>query len=138
MDAIAWPLVPLSKGTAVSALAAISGLFGVTSWHLFGSRTTPAERERKRRLTVNSKGRVGNATILEVREGVIFYEYTLGGVNYTASQDVSGLDDLLPADPSALIGPATFKYMAQNPANSIVACEEWSGLRRPDVGQRMA
>jgi hypothetical protein len=30
---------------------------------------------------------------------------------------------------AALAGPAIVKYIPRNPANSIVICEEWSGLR---------
>jgi hypothetical protein len=28
-----------------------------------------------------------------------------------------------------LIGPASLKYAPRNPANSILICERWSGLR---------
>jgi hypothetical protein len=36
---------------------------------------------------------------------------------------------LLPRDPGRLIGPASVKYEPANPANSIVLCEGWSGLK---------
>src|SRR5450432_3879497 len=50
-------------------------------------------------------------------------------VHYTASQDISALRDHLPDTPDRLGGMANMKYAAQNPANSILVCEEWSGLR---------
>jgi hypothetical protein len=118
------------------ACAGIAGVVGgFAAWLRPGSKLTPEERERKRRLFVNSHGRTGNATIRDFHEGVVGYTYWVGGSEYTAFQDVSSLIDLLPADPDTLIErPATLKYIASNPANSIVVCEEWSGLRfRPQV-----
>jgi hypothetical protein len=51
------------------------------------------------------------------------------GVVYEGSQDVSQLRGQIPAEPQRLIGPASLKYQPRNPANSIIVCEEWSGLR---------
>ena len=93
---------------------------------------TPEKRERKRRLSVNRLGRLGDALITEVSESIIYYSYTLRGVQYTASQDVSTLRDRLPADPERLIGVASIKYAPNNPYKSILLCEEWSGLRMAD------
>ena len=31
---------------------------------------------------------------------------------------------------TVLVGPVTLKYSTRNPANSIIICEEWSGLRQ--------
>jgi hypothetical protein len=50
-------------------------------------------------------------------------------VEYTASQDISALQEQVPADLSGAIGPIYVKYDARNPANSIVLAEEWNGLR---------
>jgi len=94
-----------------------------------GARQTASQRERRRRLTVNRTGRMGDATISDVRDYVLYYSYLVRGVAYTTSQDASDLKELLPPDTSALIGPAGLKYAPGNPANSILICEEWSGLR---------
>jgi len=95
------------------------------------ARKTPAERERLRRYAVNARGRMGDAMITDVRGDLLIYEYTVRGVTYSASQDVSALRDLLPEDRGVLIGHANLKYHPKNPANSIVVCETWSGLRAP-------
>jgi hypothetical protein len=93
-------------------------------------RRKPKDKEQRRRLQVNSNGRLGDATILEITDDAIFYEYSVRGITYTASQDISKLRELIPGDPERLIGrPASLKYSYQNPANSILLCEEWSGLR---------
>ena len=89
----------------------------------------PKDKEKRRRLMVNERGRLGDATITEIDDSTIFYEYSVRGVGYTASQDISQLRDRIPAETHRLIGPASLKYSPENPANSIVVCEEWSGLR---------
>ncbi len=72
---------------------------------------------------------MGDGTIIDVRDCILFYSYEVRGVEYTTSQDASELKDMLPAQISTLIGPTGLKYSSKNPANSIVICEEWSGLR---------
>jgi hypothetical protein len=92
---------------------------------------SPDKREKKRRQTLHLRGRLGDAFVTEANETTIFYGYSVQGVQYTASQDVSSLRDHLPADPERLIGVANIKYAINNPANSMLLCEEWSGLRTP-------
>ena len=94
-------------------------------------RSTPEKRERKRRLDLHLHGRLWDALITEASDVMLYYSYSVGGVQYEASQDVSGLRHLLPPEPERLIGPASLKYSPRNPANSILICEEWSGLRAP-------
>ena len=109
---------------------AAGALAGVAAWFVPAMRRSPAERERLRRLAVNARGRTGGATITDFRDGVLCYTYFVSGVQYTAFQDVSVLVGMLPEDPRTLIQrPATLKYLAHNPANSILLCEDWSGLR---------
>ena len=120
----------MRRGFKVVLAGAAGALAGIAAWMIPGSRRIPpAERERRRRLLVNLSGRTGNATITDVSDGVLCYTYSAGGMEYAASQDVSALSGLLPADPATLIDvPATVKYLPRNPANSILLCEGWSGL----------
>jgi hypothetical protein len=108
----------------VAAVLATLGLF-----ILFRIRRKPKDKEMRRRLSVNLHGRLGDATITEVQDDTIFYSYSVGGVTYTASQDISQLRGQITNDLEKLIGPASLKYAPRNPANSIIVCEEWSGLR---------
>jgi len=71
--------------------------------------------------------------INEVTADALYYAYSVGGVQYEASQDITALRHLLPAAPERLIGWSGMKYSSNNPANSILLCEEWSGLRDPAV-----
>lgn len=79
---------------------------------------------------MNRRGRMGEALITDSEGSLLHYKYTVGGVTYNATQDVSPLRERLPSDLTSLIGHATMKYAPSNPANSIVICEYWSGLRR--------
>ena len=119
-----------SGALQVAMLAALAFLLIAAGiWLFLSTRQTAAQRERQRRLTINRTGRMGDATIIDVRDCVLFYSYELRGVAYTTSQDASEFKDLLPSETANLIGPSAMKYSSKNPANSILICEEWSGLR---------
>ena len=72
---------------------------------------------------------MAEALITDADETTLHYTYEIRGVTYTTSQDVTTLRDMLPKDPTVLIGHASIKYSPRNPANSILLCESWSGLR---------
>jgi hypothetical protein len=92
-------------------------------------RRNPEKRERRRRLQVNRTGRLSDALITEVSEKLVYYTYSVHGVHYSASQDIAALREKLPPELGPLVGLANIKYSEKNPANSILVCEEWSGLR---------
>jgi hypothetical protein len=97
--------------------------------HLFRRRIAPDELEKRRRASVNKNGKLGDGEIIDIDGAAVFYSYYVAGVGYTTSQDVAALEALLPSDRLAIIGPVSVKFLPANPANSIVLCEEWSGLR---------
>ena len=118
----------------IFVLAGIVSVMTYRAWKF--SRVTPEERERRRRLALVTVGKMGDATVLEIRGDFLFYSYDVRGVEYTASQDLSLLKSHLPADMSVLVGAVCVKYDAKNPANSIVLAEDWSGLRgQPRVSE---
>lgn len=108
------------------ALAASAAVFTVLTW--LRRKVTPEELEHRRRITVNRHRRTIEGFITEADSEIIHYQYELRGVTYFASQDIKHLLDRLPPDPSKLIGPVSVRFEPKNPANSIVVCEEWSGL----------
>jgi hypothetical protein len=114
----------------VTASAAILLVAGVVAY--IRSRKTPEERERLRRLGVNARGRITDGFLVEMmdREGrqILVYEYSVAQVGYHSAQDISKL-----AGPEELERvceglPARVKYDPLNPGDSIVVCEDWSGL----------
>jgi len=92
-------------------------------------RPTAEELERRRRLGINQAGKMADGMILDVLESSIEYSYDVRGVEYIATQDISALQDRIPETRMSIAGPAGIKYDPRNPANSIVVCEDWSGLR---------
>ncbi len=112
------------------ALAGVCAAAAIAAWLLLRLRVSPQERERRRRILVHLHGRLADATITDFSDSAVFYAYTVAGVEYSASQDIAPFRDSLPADLTRLLGPTMLKYMPANPANSILICEDWSGIRR--------
>ena len=113
--------------TALAAiLVAALVLLGYRAWQR--SRVTAEERERRRCAWLVATGKITDATLVEIRETLVFYCYGVRGVEYTASQDIARLLEKAAADFSG-VSAMSVKYDPRNPANSIVMAEEWSGLR---------
>jgi hypothetical protein len=121
----------MSSGTQIAALIGVAVV--LIALAIFVAlrvvRGSPEKRERKRRLAVHRQGRLGDALITEATGETLYYSYSIRGVQYAASQDITSLREQLPAEPERLIGVASLKYAPNNPANSILVCEEWSGIR---------
>lgn len=110
----------------VVAAVALVAVIGFRAWK--ASRVTAEERERRRRALLVVRGKMADAVLVEVRDDLLFFTYAVRGVEYTASQDVSLLKEMVPRDFSSVLAVAV-KFLPENPANSIVVAEEWSGLR---------
>jgi hypothetical protein len=120
--------MPSSSLLALLLLSALA-LIAAGVWIAWRVRRNAGDRERRRRLEVNARGRLGEATITDISGDIVYYSYTVHAVVYEGSQDISQLRSLIHVDPQRMIGPVSMKYSPRNPANSIVICEEWSGLR---------
>lgn len=117
-------LILLAVAATAAALIAIRIVMSMI-------QRNPEKRERRRRVMLNTNGRLGDGFITDASDTVIYYSYSVHGVQYETSQDVSLLRDKLPEEPQRLIGYTNLKYAMNNPGNSILLCEEWSGLRAP-------
>jgi hypothetical protein len=119
------PKVSLVLLVGPALAGAGAGVYSYLRW-----RGRPKDKEKRRRALVNQQGRLGDATVTDLQQDTLYYSYSVRGVSYTASQDIAALRDKLPPHPDRLIGrAASLKYSPQNPANSILICEDWSGLR---------
>jgi hypothetical protein len=128
---------------AMGVAGTLAMLVGFALW-LRKRRKSAAERERDRRLAINQMGRITDGILVEAEleaaghqttSGLVFYRYNARGLEYSAAQDISGLVHLTPAG-SCLPGvPIQVKYHPRRPSDSIILCEQWSGLpsevRRP-------
>lgn len=128
-------------GYAVAATALLLLIVWLCLWWR-ARRKDPAELERLRRLHVNRIGRIADGRVLDLLDSasgvrsdesphLIVYRYEVRGVEYQAAQDItflgpqaSGLDLRRVASGQSV----SVKYDPQNPSNSILLCEGWSGL----------
>jgi hypothetical protein len=124
---------------------------GVASYVLTRRKPTAEEIERERRDLLARSGRITDGTIMdtmitETRSAassipevstaaddsaptpqIIVYNYRIAGVTYECAQDVTTLAEYVHGIRTDL--PIQVRYAPQNPANSIVVAESWSGLR---------
>lgn len=120
---------------AAAGMAALG--IGLGYW-LYGKRKTPQQIEQERRARINATGRITDGTVIDAQElphdgkpaQYLIYQYDVGGVAYEASQDVTYLRQWVDLHSCRIGLPASVKYDPANPGNSIVICEEWSGLRK--------
>lgn len=126
---------PLSIGLAAGAAAVLISA-GVAVYLKLRRKPDPVELERLRRVGLGRTGRIttGEVTGLIEPEGsntalLLVYRYGIGGVNYEVTQDVSTLPAIA-EEAGRLVGRTiSVKYEMKHPSNSIVVCEEWSGIR---------
>lgn len=121
-----YTAVELILVAMVAVLVIALALLGYRAWQR--ARVTPEERERRRCAHLVAVGKIIDATLVELRESLVFYCYSVRGVEYTASQDLSRFIDAATVDFSG-VSSMSVKYDPRNPANSIVVAEEWNGLR---------
>jgi len=113
---------------------------GLAVYIYYNRRPDPKELERQRRLFLATRGRITDAMLVDTgldrrpvelsdhaSQTVLRYQYKVGGVGYECSQDVEPLREYVRHVRMDL--PIQVRYDPQNPGNSIVVAESWSGLR---------
>jgi len=110
----------------------------LTTLHLATRRKkTTQDHERERRELLDRIGRIIDGTVIDVTElnadepnaaQLLIYHYDVAGVQYEASQDVTHLRQFVDLHTCRIGVPTSVKYDPQNPGNSIVVSERWSGL----------
>lgn len=129
---------PLAMGLAAGVAGALIGA-GAFAYRNLHREKDPVELERLRRMGLCRTGRItaGEITGLIEPEGeetslLLVYRYGIAGVTYEVAQDVSMLPQAA-ARAARLVGRnVSVRYEMNHPANSIVVCEEWSGIREPE------
>lgn len=120
----------IGAAVAAAGIVTAAAVYGIRRHRR--NRLGPEEMERRRRLVLYREGKMGDGEIVDVavESSSIIYSYSVAGVIYMASQDLTALRGSIPADVMTMVGPVSVKFDPRNPANSIVLCEDWSGLRR--------
>lgn len=133
----------LRNPEVLEALVATAILLGgaVATLVLMRKRQSPEEIERERRLNLVKAGRIVDGTVVDIAdldpgesgrpEGLklILYRYEIAGVVYNCSQDVTHMTGFVDIYECRLSFPASIRYDAHNPENSIIVAENWTGLR---------
>jgi hypothetical protein len=111
---------------------------GLTVLSLANRRKKTAEdHERERRERLDLHGRIIDGTVLDVIElhpnepnasQLLIYSYDVAGVQYEASQDVTHLRHYVDLHNCRIGVPTSVKYNPQNPGDSMVVSERWTGL----------
>jgi hypothetical protein len=126
-------------------------VIGIAAYVMTRRKPTAEELERARRELLARSGRITDGTIMdtmitEARTAaigipeastqidnlaatpqIIVYNYRIAGVTYECAQDVTTLAEYVHGIRTDL--PVQVRYLPQNPANSIIVAESWSGLR---------
>src|SRR4051794_15731040 len=122
---------PIFVGGAAALAVGLGLIFGK-------KRKTPEQLERERRLRISLHGRITDGTVIDAKEvsdhgpdptQVLIFQYDVSGVSYEASQDITHLRQFVDIHTCKVGVPASVKYNPQNPGDSIVIAEDWSGLR---------
>jgi hypothetical protein len=120
------------------SFCAVSVALAGMAWLSRTKRPKP-DPELERRTWLSRTGRLTIGTALDVQESqddndrlvqLLIYRYDIAGVAYDASQDVTHLRQFIDVHSCRMGLPASVKYDPQNPGNSIVISESWSGLRK--------
>jgi hypothetical protein len=143
-----WKLL---LGLAGGAIAAIS----LIAYAFIRPEVNVEQAERKRRLHLNQIGRIAEGQIVELAEHspeplperkglfgararpvmenrprqLVSYSYAISGVTYHTAQDITGLEGQIRFERLVAGQPASVKYDASNPSDSILVADDWSGLR---------
>ena len=143
-----WKMMVGMGGALIAAVAMIAYAF-------FRPALNPEEEERRRRLHLNQIGRIAEGQIVELverppeskeaRKGLfgsgarplkdirprhlVSYSYLISGVTYQTAQDITGLESQIRLERLVAGQPASIKYDAANPSDSILVADDWSGLR---------
>jgi len=124
-------LYPVVVGAATIAAIGVGYI-------LRGHRKTPEQLERERRQRISTHGRIIDGTVIDAQEvtngnanpvQLLIYRYDVSGVSYEASQDITHLRQFVDIHTCQIGLPSSVKYDPQNPGDSIVISEGWSGLR---------
>jgi len=128
---------PVALLTYVLAATAVVAAASGALWLWKTRKLDPVEAERRRRQRLSRMGRIAEGRVIELLNGsglevgaekLLVYNYQVRGVEYQAAQDISFLHRKLELQRVASGRSASVKYDPQNPTNSIILGEDWSGI----------
>lgn len=114
----------------------VAGIAGALVSFARRRRKSPEEIERARRLDLYRRGRVTSGQIVDLimpetaqkPAQLVVYQYEVAGVSYEVAQDVVALPEIYEHAKQRAGCSVSLRYDPAQPSNSIVACEQWSGI----------
>lgn len=134
-----------SPQTLTLVVLVLAGGAAYLAWKRQQREPTAEELEQERRDFLAAIGRITDGTILETQWSddpdadtphTLLYQYRIAGVTYECAQDVHLLAEHLRNIRIDL--PVQVRFDPQNPADSIVVAESWSGLRAGQLADHAA
>jgi hypothetical protein len=133
------PVVKIWSPLTIGLVVGIVGVLAAAGIAIYLRRRRvkdPVELERMRRQSLGRTGRItsGEVTGLIEPEGantalLLVYRYDISGVTYEVMQDISTMPAVATIAHRLIGKGISVKYEMKRPTNSIVVCEQWSGLR---------
>ena len=126
---------PWEIGAGLLVPAAVGA---IVAWRLLRKKPSAEELERARRDYLVHSGRIVDGQLLDVckvdaEDGreltLLLFHYRIGGVDYECSQDITELLNVVDTKQVRVGFPCSVRYQPGNPQSSIVAAENWIGLR---------
>lgn len=117
-------ITPQVLGFGVIAVAGLTVAVRTVYRHVRRNR----DPEERRRRMISAQGRIVEGMVTDFRDGVVYYTWTWRGVDYESSQEVGSLLERYSHPAKNVVGPASVKFLPQNPGNSIVFSETWNGF----------
>jgi Protein of unknown function (DUF3592) len=122
--------------TLAASAAAVFATAGIFAWVRRLRRQSPEELERARRLEIYRSGRITTGQIVDLIEPeagkpgprLLVYTYEIASARYEVPQDIAALPAVVALARRRVGRTVSVRYNPRVPTNSIVACEEWSGV----------
>ena len=125
----------------VAIAVSLAAIAGVAAYRMTRRKPTPEELEATRRSFLAANGHITDGSLLDATPNLthphtLIYSYSVGGVEYECTQDISALiaglkltsPGLPNLDVPLLDLPVQVRYNIANPGDSIVVAETWNGL----------
>ena len=123
----------LTLAASAGAVFATAGIVvRIRRWR----RRSPEELERLRRLEIYRLGRITTGQIIDLTEPeagkpgarLVVYKYEIASARYEVAQDIAALPAVVALAKRRIGRTVSVRYNPRVPTNSIIACEEWSGV----------
>jgi hypothetical protein len=131
--------ISLRESQILAGIVATGLVVAGVGYAMLRKKPSEEQLEMLRRNLLVREGRIVDGTVLDIHElpspvpgallQYVIYKYEIAGVVYECSQDVTPLAEVIDIHKLRLGFPCSVRYQPNNPQNSILVAENWSGIR---------